>query len=222
MTRERGRLARIREMVTCLPMGTGYCQPEGAMRYLISIFVVLLLCACASQPPADMRTTLATISGSPSPGYARVYVFAGNTFVGTQPNSYLNSFDVLIDGVLIGGVNSGEVISADLPIGRHIIVRKIKTVWGTSTDPVGLTVDLVSGQKRYIAVDRYMTGVQLTDLSFAIARGKVVGASADMEAISPSRAPGDYLEERSDGPQIAAGSKLVLADQRAITLLRAK
>lgn len=181
--------------------------------------IALLLCACASQPAADMQTTLSTITGQPAAGFGRVYVFPGSVFVGSTPEPYLNSFDVLVDGILVGGVNNGEVMAIDLRAGNHIIVRKIKTIWGVSDDPISLVMNIAPSEKRYVAADRYMSGVEMTSFSMLLVRGRVAGMSAGMQTVSPERAPGDYLEERSDGPGIVASSKVVLPDRQAVAVL---
>ncbi len=89
---------------------------------------------------------------------AHVSVYMGNIIWngGAKPLN-IGTYDIGVDGKIVGHINSHEVLTLDLSPGRHTVTSYQHTIWGPKF-PKDIQVDVSDGEKRFLAIDLYQRG----------------------------------------------------------------
>jgi len=88
---------------------------------LVLAFPLMCCTTTVRQTLADAPTAQRLLHESPPHGFARLYFFDGRMINGKTESPFSARFraEELIDGIVVGGLNGGDVLVLDVPAGKH-------------------------------------------------------------------------------------------------------
>jgi hypothetical protein len=181
------------------------------MRVVVMVLLAsppLLLTCCTTTVPqttADAPTAQRLLHASPPDGFARLYFFDGR-IVNAAPHTVPFRADELIDGIVVGGLNGGDILVVDVPAGKHVLTWRERSPDRPTSEP--LTVQLQPGQRIYVSNDAC--------ISYAI---PPVGLYLFGQTGLADCKPGSLMTVRPDGEEMSSGNAVVLPDANAVAQL---
>lgn len=90
-----------------------------APRWMILAAVAGILASCATTSASGPKFDPAAL-GPPAPGQARLYVYRDKVFYLAQAPTVAQA-DITVDGRSVGRLANGGFLTADLPVGPHVV-----------------------------------------------------------------------------------------------------